>query len=199
MLEAPSLLFGCSLLSLCPETAFSIRLAGGSHQQSLAAPSRLVPGAQQKEGGAVRGRMERGQGGHGEEYPGCWGGARAARCGAGTEQQVWEGTGMLERSRGVARSHGSLGRAGICVGGWGRCREGDRVWAMSTSGGSSGVCPQCTPTHCLWSPPAPTGAQGWGWRMGSNLGLQRAGTLLGVCASRAAGGGGSLPHSPGLG
>lgn len=110
---------------------------------------------------------------------GSWDSARAARCSAGTEQQVWERTGMLERSRGAARSQGSLGRAGICAGGWGRCREGDWVWAMS----SSGVCPQCAPTNSDALPvvtPSTHGCPRLGGHVGSNSGLQRAGTPLGI-------------------
>lgn len=91
----------CSLGARCLPCALKL-LLGGSHQQSLAAPSRLVPGAQQKEGGAVWGQMERGQRGHGElgQCEGC-----PVRC--------WHGAAGLGRDRDVGKEQRSGTKPGL--------------------------------------------------------------------------------------
>lgn len=52
---------------------------------------------------------------------------------------------------------------------------------------------------CLWSPPAPMGARGWGGHVGNNSGLQRAGTPLGIPSVQAGllEEGASCPTAPG--
>lgn len=194
-LEAPSLLFGCSLPSLCPQTAFSICLAGGSHQQSPAAPSRLVPGAKQKEGGAARGRMERGQGGHGElgQCEGCpvrcWHGAAGLGRDrdVGKEQRSGTKPGLAGPSRDLCGWLGTVPRRGLGSG-------HEQQWGLASVRSYKQRCFACGHPQHPWVPEA-------GGTRGEHLGAAKSRDPLGhpLCASRAAGGGGSLPHSPGLG
>lgn len=143
----------------------------------------------------MRGQMERGQGGHGElgQCEGCpvrcWHGAAGLGRDrdVGKEQRSGTKPGLAGPSRDLCGWLGTVPRRGLGSG-------HEQQWGLASVRSYKQRCFACGHPQHPWVPEA-------GGTRGEHLGAAKSRDPLGhpLCASRAAGGGGSLPHSPGLG